>query len=109
MQKISHFHASPAYSVRSNLIFGLKLCALARTEGRVGSAVRAQELLIKAKRVVENASHHLHVDEEIPVVDRGNLGRLVDHLRASIGGLDPLWVPNSGKVPTRNDSDVFAA
>lgn len=64
---------------------------------------------MRANLVVENASRHLNLDEQIPAVERGNLGRLVDHLRASIGGLDPLWVPNSGKVPTRNGSDVFAA
>jgi hypothetical protein len=93
IQKMARFQSSPAYSIRSNLVFGLKLCASARTKNRIGSAVRAQQHLVKAKRVVENTSRHLNQKAELSVPDRCQLGKLVDHLKTSIGGLDPLWVP----------------
>lgn len=108
MQKISHFQPSPAISIRSNLIFGLKLCAMARTENRMGSGSRVEQLLVKAKHVVENTLRDLHNEGKLPVSERCHLCKMLDQLQANIGGLDPLWTPNAGDVPAKN-SDALAA
>lgn len=109
MQKMSHFHPSPADSIRSSLIFGLTLCAMARTENRIGSVARVEQLLVKAKRVVENTLRDLHQEANLSISDKCHLCNMIDHLQASIGGLDPLWIPNAGRVPAKKDSDDAVA
>src|SRR5579859_7905727 len=104
----SHLEQSRSYAIRSNLIYGLELCALARAENRMGSVVRADLLLVKAKRVVENTSRELEREARVSITERHHLSRLADHLQASIGGLDPLWTPRAGVVPAKTGSDVVA-
>ncbi len=97
-----------AHSIRSNIIFGLTLCAMTRTETRMGSVSRAEQLLAKAKRIVENASRDLRADANSPIPERHLLGKLLDQLKASIGGLDPLWIPNDGPLQTKSDPLRYA-
>jgi len=100
---MAYYELSRAHSVRSNIIFGLTLCAMIRTKKRMGSVSGAEQLLKKAKRVVENASRDLHLDGNCPIAERQLLRKLLDQLRASIGGFDPLWIPNDGPLRTKSD------
>ena len=95
IQAASYSRQSSAYAIRSKLVFGLSLCAMSRTESRFGSACRAEQLVRKAKRVVEDTLRDLHYATQIEAAEKRHLGMLAEQLRASIGGLDPLWVPVS--------------
>ena len=68
---------------------------MCRTENRFGSASQAEQLVRKAKRVVEESLLDLQCANQIAPSEKRHLGMLADQLRASIGGLDPLWVPVS--------------
>lgn len=103
------YEPSRAHSIRSNIIFGLTLCAMIRTESRMGSASRAEQLLAKAKRIAENASRGLRRDGDVPACEKHLLGKFLDQLKASIGGLDPLWIPNDGPAQTKNDPPRHAS
>jgi hypothetical protein len=100
---MASYQPSRAHSIRSNIVHGLMLCAIIRTEGRMGSASRAELLLAKTKRIVEIASLNLRADATLPPHEKHMLGTLLDQLRASIGGLDPLWIPNDGPIRTKSD------
>lgn len=105
---VFHLPESRACSIRSNLIVGLRLCAQARAESRIGSVPRAEQLLAKAKRVVENSSRDLDEQTQIPASERRHLGKLAEHLKASIGGLDPLWTPSAQNLPPKRDSFPYS-
>lgn len=109
MLRTSLSYPSPADSIRSSLIFGLTLCAMARAENRMGSVSRVEQLLVKAKHVVENILRDLHQRSNLPISDKSHLCNMAEHLQASIGGLDPLWIPNAGRIPPSKDSDDAAA
>lgn len=109
MQKMPHFQPSPAYSIRSSLVCGLALCAMARAESRMGSLSRLQQLLSRAKHVVETTLRSLHEEEGLSNSDRRHLCKLLDQLQVSIGGLDPLWVPKAGAVPADKVLDSVVA
>ena len=108
-KQVFRFQLSPAYSIRSKLVFGVNLCALARAENRMGSPIHAVQLLVKAKRVVENVSRTLHQETRFSASDRYQLEKLNEYLKDSIRGLDPLWIPGDEDVPLTNDSAAIAA
>lgn len=105
MQKqLTNLYPSRAFAIRSSFIFGLKLCALARTENKVGSVRRAEQLLAKAKHIIENTLRDLEAQTQISVSEMRRLGKLAEHLKASIWNIDPLWIPNAQDLPSKRDS-----
>lgn len=95
MGKLLAFQPSRTSSIRSSLIFGLSLCAMARAESRMGSVERAEHLLEKARRAVASASGDLDREARLSPAERHHLTRMVDQLNTSIGGLDPLWIADA--------------
>ena len=82
---------SRAHAIRCSLVHGLTLCALSRTEARVGSIFRADQALARAKQVAAQVSRELTQELQLSIPEQRHLYGLLNRLTMRIESVDPLW------------------